>query len=102
MRRTASLVSTTSAAAWSVIGSFDLIVRGEGSGLISMMCWLSRGLCMVLPSCLEIVCVGVPSWARNAHSRVKYSLYKRKYPQEDQSGVWRCWEECHTPLFDKP
>ncbi len=35
MRRTASLVSTTSAAAWSVIGSFDLIVRGEGSGLMA-------------------------------------------------------------------
>src|ERR1043165_6647175 len=87
MRRTASLVSTTNAAAWAVIGSFDLIVRGEGSGMMSMICWFLRGLCMVLPVKLGIACLAVPYRAGCILRRVKYSVYQRKYPQEDPSEV---------------
>ena len=43
----ASRVSTTRAAASSVMGSFVLMARGDGSALISKTCWLSMGLFMV-------------------------------------------------------
>src|SRR5262245_24906614 len=100
MWRTASLVSTTSAAAWSVIGSFDLTARGEGSGLISMTCWLSSGLCMVLPLHMGIAFVVFPevgdrcSKAQNI-AYIKGNIYRRRH---SWLKILEYWPQLHRSI----
>jgi hypothetical protein len=105
----ASLVSMTSAAAWSVIGNVDLIVRGEGSGLMSMTCWLSSGRCMVLPFHLGAAFLSILRKRDSDLKHNKHSQFKEKCPPKweqkmaeafrDFSVSWLCLTSLECPCY---